>query len=395
MIRHLVKLVWARKRSNALLILEIFVSFLVVFGVAILFVSNSRRFASPLGFQWSSTYSVSSSYADMDLAQRKPESEEKTGEILRELGSLPNVESVAAVTMTPFEMAFMTTVFEYGDRNVSAAFNRMTDDAAGILELHIIEGRWFDASDDALDWTPVVINQQLRDDLFPGIDALGKPIVEDKSQRVVGVVEHFRWGGELSEVGPAVVFRLSSALPNTRCPTQFLVRTAPGVNTAEFEELAQKRVKSIVPEWTITIKSLEEARRLNLRMAMVPIVLAAVIAGSLIIMVMLGMVGVFWQSVTARTHEIGLRRAMGSTRSGVYVQFLSEILIVTAIGAGLATLLIVQMPLLGLLGDIGWSTILSALGVAATVIALLSTVSGLYPAWIAARVRPVDALHDE
>ena len=58
MIRHLLKLVWNRKRSNALMILEICVSFLVVFVVATLglfFLDNYRR---PLGFEWKNVWNV-------------------------------------------------------------------------------------------------------------------------------------------------------------------------------------------------------------------------------------------------------------------------------------------------------------------------------------------------
>ena len=58
MIRHLLKLVWNRKRSNALIILEICASFLVVFVVATLglfFLDNYRR---PLGFEWKNVWNV-------------------------------------------------------------------------------------------------------------------------------------------------------------------------------------------------------------------------------------------------------------------------------------------------------------------------------------------------
>ncbi len=58
MIRHLLKLVWNRKRSNALMILEICASFLVVFVVATLglfFLDNYRR---PLGFEWKNVWNV-------------------------------------------------------------------------------------------------------------------------------------------------------------------------------------------------------------------------------------------------------------------------------------------------------------------------------------------------
>lgn len=90
MIAHLIRLVWARKRSNVLLMLEIFISFLVVFAVSLLGVTNFNRLSSPLGFEWGDVYLVSSSFHDMDRVQSREEIPERTAEILRELTSLPS-----------------------------------------------------------------------------------------------------------------------------------------------------------------------------------------------------------------------------------------------------------------------------------------------------------------
>jgi hypothetical protein len=68
-IRHLLKLAWHRKRSNALLLVEITASFLVVFAVAVLalyFGSNWRR---PLGFDWKDTWSILISDETMEGSQ--------------------------------------------------------------------------------------------------------------------------------------------------------------------------------------------------------------------------------------------------------------------------------------------------------------------------------------
>jgi len=394
MIAHLIRLVWARKRSNVLLMLEIFISFLVVFAVAVLGVTNLRRLSSPLGFEWDSVYVVSSSYADTDREQARDDVPERTGEILRELGSLPEVEAAAAAFIAPFEMAAATSVYENQGREVSARFTELSDDADEVLGLEVVQGRWFEPADDAFDWTPAVINRTLADDLFGEKDPIGQPVDDDGSLRVVGVVEHFRWAGELAKVGPGAVTRLSSQKANRSRPTRFMVRAAAGT-TAAFEVEVLARAKAVVPEWTVTIQPLEEIRRRGLRMAAAPLVLAGIVAGSLMLMVMLGMVGVFWQAVAGRTHEIGLRRAMGGTRAGIYRQFLGEILIVTSISMLLACLLILQLPLLGMLGGVGWPTVLRGLLVTACLMYLLAVMSGLYPAWIAARVQPAAALHDE
>ena len=68
MIKHLLKLVWNRKRANALIVAEIFISFLVLFAVftgAVTLISNWRR---PIGFQWQNVWVVSMDY-DIDALE--------------------------------------------------------------------------------------------------------------------------------------------------------------------------------------------------------------------------------------------------------------------------------------------------------------------------------------
>ena len=65
MIRHLLKLVWNRKRANALIVAEIFVSFLVIFAVLTGAVSSLGGWNKPLGFDWHDVWDVSMEF-DID-----------------------------------------------------------------------------------------------------------------------------------------------------------------------------------------------------------------------------------------------------------------------------------------------------------------------------------------
>jgi putative ABC transport system permease protein len=393
MIRHLLKLIWARKRANALLILEIFISFIVVFSVAVLAVTNLRRLGSPLGFDWRDVYVVGISFADVD-AEQKSDTTERTGDIVRELEGLPEVVATAAGFIVPFEQAMASTNFERDGLRVEARFTSLGDEANRVLGIDVIQGGWFSPSDDALDWEPVVINRALAQQCFGDDEPINQYLSDEKEKRVVGVVDEFRWGGELSRLGPAFVSRLSTEKPNSFRPGRFLVRTAPGTS-AEIEEKLVAAVRAVAPDWRLTVEPLERVRQRSFKLGLAPFVLAVAISGSLMIMVMLGMVGVFWQAVTARLHELGLRRAMGATRAQLYGQLVLEVVLVTAVGSVLATVIVVQMPLLGLLGAINWGTILGALGTTFLLLLCLATLSGLYPAWLASRIEPGHALHDE
>lgn len=394
MMLHLLKLVWARKGANLLLIVEIFFSFIVVFAVAMATVSGLRRAGTPLGFSYHDVYRVSTSFADLDNEQKATDSPERTGAVLHELEAIPQVEAAAAAMSTPFEQMMATTVIETDGRVVSTTWTELSDDADEVLGLQVVSGRWFEPADDVFDWTPVVINRALAEQAFPGQDPIGKWLDEDGDQRVVGMVEQYRRAGELQKVGSAMITRLSSEKPNRHRPTRFLIKVAPGT-TAAFEREVLRRVRGVAPQWTLTMEPLESTRRQGLKMAMAPMVVGGGVAASLMLMVMLGMVGVFWQAVTTRKEEIGLRRALGGSRGSLCRQFLLEIVLLTTVGAGLAVVIVLQLPLLGVLGEVSWLTFGSALALAVALLYGLALGSGLYPALLAARVEPAAALHDE
>lgn len=109
-----------------------------------------------------------------------------------------------------------------------------------------------------------------------------------------------------------------------------------------------------------------------------------------------GVVGIMMISVTERTREIGVRKALGATRREILWQFLVESMTVTTIGGGLGIL--ISMAATFLLGAttpipavIPWWAVVAALGVAA----LTGIGFGLYPANKAARLDPVEALRYE
>jgi putative ABC transport system permease protein len=395
MTRHLVKLVWNRKRATALLVLEIFVSFLVLFAVSTLAVIFLERIRHPLGFSSEDLYTASIDYRDFDERARLSDERERIERIVAEVRTLPEVVAVGAMTYSPFELAYSSTEVTFSGRTISAGSTAATDGLDRALEIELTGGRWFSPADDALDWTPVVVNQRLVDRLFGTTDPLGQTIDDDPQLRVVGVVHEFRKNGVLSSLEPYFIRRASLGRDDgSSPPRRIMVKVAPGTG-AEIEERVLEVMRAAEPQWLYQIEPTDRVRRRNLSLAMAPLVAAGLLAGFMLMLVFLGMIGVFWQSVTQRRGEIGLRRAMGAARGAVYLQLLVEIVVLTSFGAVLATLLILQLPLLGVLASLSWSTVVSALGLSLILIYALALASGLYPAWLGARVEPADALHDE
>lgn len=399
MIGPVLKFVWRRKRSNALLVVEIFFSFLVAFVVATLGVELLGNYGRPLGFSYQDVWSV--------VIDVGPESDDGPDEgktqiftrVLQEVLALQQVEAAAGATSAPYEIGGMFGSWALpGGGRVDVEMSEVTDGLRDVLRLDIVQGRWFEPGDEAMDWQPVVVDRELAGKLYGSEDPIGKTLRErdeDRPQeRIVGVMSAFRKGGELS-MGRYFAFRRARLLDRAqRSPRRLLLRVKPGTAPA-FEEELVRRMQAVAPQWSFAVQDVASARATSFRVFQAPLLAGGGIAFFLMVMVGLGLSGVLWQNVVRRTREIGLRRAVGATRRDVYWQILLELLIVTSFGLILGTALVVQIPVLGELMFVSAASFTKGLLLALGAILTLALVCGLYPGWLASRVPPADALRHE
>ena len=412
MIRHLLKLVWNRKRMNALIILEIFFSFLVVFVVSTLGLYLWDNVHRPLGFSYKDVL-----VASINMQQTGDDtfdgSQVATFErVLAETKALPAVEAAAGVMIVPYSNGNSTGGWQFNGRPIQTDFNEVTQDFDKVMGLHLVQGRWFQKGDDTLSWEPVVVNAELARKIYGTGDPIGKRFGDpskdnmDPERRVVGVVDEFRKGGELSGPGNYMFtlrgggIRLEAAgsgLPGGgkgRPPRNLVVKMRPGT-PVEFEEQLAKRLQAVAPTWSFEVKPLSQMRTSSFRLILTPLVAGGIVALFLMLMVGLGLIGVLWQNLLQRTREIGLRRAAGASRSNVHSQVLMEQMILTSFGVLLGTVLVIQIPLLDLIGFISPRIVLGGILVAMISIYLLAALCAVQPSVMASRVQPAEALRYE
>lgn len=400
MMRHLLKLVWNRKRTNALLILEIFFSFLVVFVVGTLGIYCWSNYRRPLGFEWENVVAVV-----IDMQQRSddtytPEQVETFARLLREVQTLDPVEAAAGSMGAPFELGTYNGVRDFGQRPVEFNFNEVTQDLDKVMRLEMVRGRWFQPADAALAWQPVVIDEDFARAVFGGDDPIGKrfgdPVEEmgERERRVIGVVRDYRSGGELTGVANYLFELKRAGHPDDRPARNLLVRLRPGTPAA-FEEELIERLQAVAPEWSFEARPLWQLRESAFRLRLTPVIAGAVVAFFLLLMVGLGLLGVLWQNLIQRTREIGLRRAAGASRLEVHRQIVLEQLLVTTLGVLLGTALVVQIPVLDLVGFIRPGVFAGGILLAMATMYLLTALCVLYPSMMASRIQPAEALRYE
>ncbi len=398
MIKHLIKLVWNRKRFNFLITLEILVSFLVLFVVMMFVAYYANNYRQPLGFEYENVWNI-----NIDVKQESddyftPEQQALTRQLFNTVKDLPEVESVASALSVPYQSSGSFSSEEHNGKNIEYERGEVTSDFQTVLKLNVVAGRWFNKDDDAANFRPVVINRNLTEAMFGNEDPVGKVFGSEgegrKESRVVGVVSDFRKQGELAGAGNFLFTRKNLNDPKERPPRNLVIRLRPGV-PAEFESQLNDKLQAVAKNWSFEIQPLVNLRESLFRLQLIPVVVLGIIAAFLMIMVALGLTGVLWQSVTQRRKEIGLRRAKGATAARIKNQILGELLVIATFGLLIGILLVVQFPLLDVIGFISAKIYLYSILAAALTIYLLTILCGLYPSWLATKVQPAEALHYE
>jgi putative ABC transport system permease protein len=406
MIGHLFKMVWNRRRANALITVELLISFLGLCAVVTMACSFLHSWSRPLGFEYENVWRmdlVMTPFLELNEEQKEAEWR-RMDQLVLMLENQGEIESFSPLSWNvPFSHSSSLYPNFIGGVEQDIVRNEINQEALETLGLQLIEGRFLEEGDRALNWRPVVVTRDYAEMLFGGESPVGRPLPvlkedgtpeeSDTDSRIVGVVETYRKNGELNAPQPADFVLISWGPPGWP-PDDFVLKVKEGTPAA-FEERLTDEINRIAPEWTVNIIPLSVSRERFLSDAVLPMILTAAIVAFLIIMVGLGLVGVLWQSVTRRTEEIGLRRAMGASAGGIRRQVLGELLALTTVAAAVGTLIYIQMPMVLFFADIPLHIYAVSLGLSLLLIYGFVTLCGLYPSWLATRVQPAEALQYE
>ncbi len=351
---------------------------------------------------------------DISLPSGRYDALEKIASFSRRLvegiSAAPGVESVAFGYDSPLAANWTDSYRIEGEGALSdreeakAAQLRQVSPAyfetAGIS---LLRGRGFSALDVAEQPGVVVINQALADRDFPGSDPIGRRLSIGTpramwgeklpaSFEIVGVVGNVRF------LGPAVEAEPAFYLPSGQFPLtemSLLVRCAS--DPLALAPVVRRSAAELDPELPLaavtTLESLLAERIAQPRFNML---LMGLFGGVALLLAAVGIFGLLSQTVAGRTHEIGVRMALGADRGRILWMVLGEGLVLTAAGLalGLALSLGLAQGFSNLLFQVSPTDPASCL-LAALVLLAIALTACLIPAERAARIDPLRALRWE
>jgi len=342
--------------------------------------------------------------ARLDVPRKKYDTPEKRTNFLNDIqthiSNLPGVETVGAISELPLsgqpnDMPFTVEGRPAAspDQGYGADWRRVNENYFSALRIPLLRGRNFTAQEVRKSDPVVIVSQQLVDQVFPNEDPLGKRLIlalGDKRYEIVGII------GDIRHLALS-----ASPVPTMYLPTfetgstNFVIRmTADPVSIAGS---LRKEVLAVDPEqpiaavrpMTALIETSTSSQRYNMMLLGLFAVLAVVLAAT-------GIYGVMSYTVAQRTHEIGVRMALGARRFDVVKLVLRQGMLLALIGVVLGLLgayLSTQVMAAFLFGVTARDPITFAV-VSASLLAV-AFIACLVPALRATKVDPLIALRYE
>jgi putative ABC transport system permease protein len=322
---------------------------------------------------------------------------------LQNKGNVPHATNVMPIVFTS-----QTTIFE--NNSYQATIFGATDFFAAVFNIYPSQGNIFN-QDDVNSYADVaVIGSKVKDTLFGNSEALNQKIkIKGRNFKVIGV---------LGKKGQSTFINFDSAIIIPYTTVQQYIMGIKYFNRMIVEADSEANVDLTAEDIKITLRNAHnitdptkddffvETQAQAMQMVSVitnalTLFLAAVAAISLLVGGV-GIMNIMLVSVTERTREIGLRKALGATDKDILIQFLLESSILTSVGGiigillGLLLSFLIAFILTNFMG-LSWSfsfpvlAIVLGLGVSA----MVGITFGIYPASQAAKKSPIEALRYE
>ncbi len=328
-----------------------------------------------------------------------------------ELAQLPNVET-ASPSLRIFRPEFGagTSYVRRGEvRAKNVILQGNPPEIQQIFDITLVSGRWFNATDQEHRSQVVVLGYDTAKTLFPGVNEdpiHTEVLIEGQVFTVVGVAERRRQalsGGANPEDNIAIMplSTMRKLYPQTKDYVLFIkaasAAVVPEVVESARELLRRKRkLPSNKPDdFAIFTPDafIDLWRQIStgIFIVMFAVATVALLVGGI------GVMNIMLVSVTERTREIGVRKAIGAKRRSILWQFLIEAMTLTGIGGLLG---IILGSALGLAVRLGFPSLPATISpfwvtVALVVSAMIGITFGMYPAMKAAKLDPVEALRYE
>jgi len=269
-------------------------------------------------------------------------------QLLDRVASIPGIQSASIASLIPLSDSDSEIAFWPGsglqppqDQMSSAMFYIGTPDYLRVMGIPLREGRFFTDQDTLASAPVVVIDDVMAKHLFPGQDAVGKQfsLIELGPVQIVGVVGHVKhWGLDSDDTAK---IRDEIYFPFMQVPDKFMPEAVAGLTLAlrtapdPLSVVSAVRAQVAGPtedQPIFGVQTMEQIISDSLAERRFTLLLLIIFASTALVLAAVGIYGVMSYAVSRRTHELGVRLALGASRREILRLVVGEGMVLAAIG---------------------------------------------------------------
>lgn len=385
---------------SALVVTEVALALTLLIGAGLLIRSFSRLQSVDPGFNGKNVLTLRTSLP----SRRYSEDRQRIDfyrRAIQEMQALPGVESVGAVSFLPFTGPYAGTGVDFEGRpKPPAGQEQITGVVVAdknyfqAMQIPLKRGRGFTEQEATEMRHVVIVNETFVRKFFPNEEPLGKRATifmknDNQPCEIIGIVGDSKHMGLDSEIEPVAYWPHPELVYSGMT---FVLRTKGDANAVA--SAARNVIQTIDPQQPVAdVQTMERLLSKSIAKARFNTLLLGIFAGVAMLLAAVGIYGVLAYSVEQRTHEIGVRMALGARRSNVVALVLRQGMTLAAIGVGVglgASFLLTRF-IKTLLFNVGTTDPLVFSGLALGLIAV-TALACYIPARRATRVDPMAAL---
>jgi putative ABC transport system permease protein len=390
----------SRQRSQSTLVVaQVALASVLLIGAGLLARSYLSAQSVPLGFNPQGVLTAPIHLTSAKYAFDKGRTHLFWDELLAKTRQLPGVEAASLNDELPlmngYEVMEPFTIDGQADPGPGHRpvldWQMVSADYFRLLEIPLLEGRAFDDRETTNTESVIMVDAQLAQRYFPGLDPIGKVVkVDGRDCRIIGVVPHVQYmmpGDE--ESAPQAYF----SYKQWNDTYETLILRSLG-DPASLLPALRKAIASIDPnvaiDQTRTYNGLISERLSSRKLSFI---LVGVFSGAALFLSAIGLYATLAYAVSLRTREIGIRIALGATSANILRLVTQRGLTLVSIGLAIGILiaLVFSRSIESVLYEVSGTDPVT-LGVAVFVLCIVAAFASLLPARRAARIDPVVAL---